>query len=122
MKKRWAKAGLVALMAAIVLALASVHVERIGPRLVQYGNLCGPGAADPCYRPELKGGFPVAFLFDAPGVSRERQLAFGEDRLVVGALVLDIAVYFALALLAALVLSRRRPAKADGTPGVKPSR
>lgn len=94
-------------MAAITLALGSAHVERIGPRLVQYGNLCGPGAADPCYQPELKGGFPVAFLFDAPGVSRERQLAFGEDKLVVGALVLDIAVYFALALLAALV--RLRP-------------
>lgn len=121
MKERLAKASLLALMAAIVLALASVHVERIGPRLVQYGNLCGPIAADPCYQPELKGGFPVAFLFDAPGVSRERQLAFGEDKLDVGALVLDIAVYFVLALLAAHVHLRRRSGGADETPGVEPS-
>jgi hypothetical protein len=73
-----------ALIAAITLALVSVYVERTGPDLVQYGNLCGAAALDPCYKPALKGGFPVAYLFDAPGVSRERQLAFGEDKLHVG--------------------------------------
>jgi hypothetical protein len=57
--------GLV-LISAITLALLSVYVERVGPELAQYGNLCGPRADVPCYKPALKGGFPVAYLFDAP--------------------------------------------------------
>ena len=89
-----------ALVSAITLALLSVHVERVGPELAEYGNLCGPNAADPCLKPVLKAGFPVAYLFDAPGVSVERQLAFAEDKLVVGALLLDIAFYVVLVLLA----------------------
>lgn len=98
-----------ALSSAITLALLSVHVERVGPELAQYGNLCGPGALDPCYKPVLKGGFPVAYLFDAPGVSVERKLSF-EDKLFVGALILDIAIYFAVVLLGILVVSHRRSA------------
>ena len=100
----------VALISAITLAFMSVCVERVGPDLAAYGNLCGPSAADPCYKPALKGGFPVAYLFDAPGVSVERQLSFGEDTVFVGALVLDIAIYFAIALFAILVHSHRRSA------------
>jgi len=90
----------VAFILAIMLAFLSVHVERIGPELAVYGNLCGPSGSDFCYKPVLKGGFPVAYLFDAPGVSRERVLAFGEDKLSLGALVLDIAIYFAIVVLA----------------------
>jgi hypothetical protein len=96
-----------ALVTAITLAFLSVRVERAGPELVAYGNLCGPSAADPCYKPVLKGGYPAAYLFDAPGVSVERQLAFGEDELFVGALVLDIAIYFAITLFAMLFVSHR---------------
>jgi hypothetical protein len=88
----------VALSLAIALALLSVY-------------LCGPSAADPCYQPVLKGGFPIAYLFDAPGVSRERQLAFVEDQLSSSALVLDIAIYFAIVLFAMLAVSRRRSAR-----------
>lgn len=108
------KAGLagLALVVAIMLALLSVHIERLGPELAQYGNLCGPRAVDPCYKPASKGGFPFAYLFDAPGVSVERQLSFGEDTLFAGALMLDIAIYFAIAILAMLTVSRRRSARA----------
>lgn len=101
----------VALISAITLAFLSVYIERLGPGMVEYGNLCGPSNSDPCYKPVLKGGFPVAYLFDAPGVSRERQLAFNEDTLSAGALVLDIAIYFALVLLAVLIISRRWSAR-----------
>ena len=97
----------IALILAITLALLSVCVERVGPELAVYGNLCGRGASDPCYKPVLKGGFPVAYLFDAPGVSVERQLAFGEDKLFVSALVLDVAIYFALILFAIAAISDR---------------
>ena len=93
------KRTVLALLLAITLAFMSVFVERTGPELVQYGNLCGAAAVDPCYQSALKGGFPVAYLVDAPGVSRERQLAFGEDKLSAGALLLDIAVYFAICML-----------------------
>lgn len=100
-----------ALIMAITTALLSVYVERIGPELVVYGNLCGPSGSDFCYKPVLKGGFPFAYLFDAPGVSRERQLAFGEDKLHVGGLVANVAAYFVILILMliAWAVSRRRP-------------
>lgn len=90
----------ISLALATALALLSVRVEQVGPEVAEYGNLCGPNAASPCYKPVLKGGFPAAYLFDAPGISVERQLSFGEDRLFAGALMLDIVFYFAIVLLA----------------------
>lgn len=99
------------LVMAITSALLSVYVERIGPEQVIYGNLCGPSGFDFCYKPALKGGFPFAYLFDAPGVSRERQLAFGEDNLHAGGLIADVAVYFVIFTLIAWVVSRRPPIK-----------
>jgi hypothetical protein len=98
----------IALIAAITLALGSVYVERAGPELAAYGNMCGPHADELCLEPVLKDGFPVAYLFDTPGVSIERQLSIGEDRLFVGPLILDIAIYFAIVLSAILVIGRAR--------------
>jgi hypothetical protein len=110
---RLRKLGLIAFafITAIVLALVSSYVERIGPELAVYGNMCGPSGSDFCYKPVLKGGFPIAYLFDMPGVSVERELSFGEDILSVGALVLDIAIYFAIVLLVMRAVSRRRSAR-----------
>lgn len=105
-----------ALIAAIVLTLLSVRIERIGPELVQYGNLCGPTGMDPCYKPVLKGGFPVAYLVDAPGISVERQLAFFEDNLHAGALLANGAVYFTTFMTAAWVVARRRQTIAQRVP------
>jgi hypothetical protein len=101
---------IVAFVLAITQALLSVFVERSGPELVQYGNLCGLTGSDPCYKPALKGGFPFAYLSDSPGVSMENQLSFVEDQLFSGALALNIAVYFAFMLLLLLVISRYRDA------------
>lgn len=100
----------IALIAALTITLLSVHIERIGPEQARYGNLCGPAFVDPCYKPAMKGGFPIAYLFDAPGVSRERQLAFGEDDLHMGALIANVALYFAIFMLIAWVRTRRRSA------------
>lgn len=103
------------LIAAIVLTILSVDIERTGPEQAEYGNLCGPEHSSPCYEPVLKGGFPVAYLFDIPGISVQHQLAL-EDEFRVGAFFLDVAIYFALTLLAALAVRaawtrlRRRPA------------
>jgi hypothetical protein len=113
-----ALAGL-SLISAIMLAGLSSCVERVGPELAAYGNLCGLRASDPCYKPVLKGGFPVAYLFDAPGVSVERQLSFGEDTLIGPALVLDIVLYFAIVFMAILAVMHRRSAGTDAAKGAK---
>ncbi|WP_306393866.1 hypothetical protein [Telluria beijingensis] len=113
--------GLV-LIAATTLALVSVNIERRGPELVSYGNLCGPTADDPCHVPALKGGFPVAYLVDAPGISVERRLGFGEDTLRPGALVVDIAVYFAIimAMAWAILIGKARPRTDSDSQGHAP--
>jgi len=103
------------LVAAIVLALLSVYVERTGPELVQYGNLCGPAAMDPCYGPVLKGGFPIAYLFDTPGISRQGQLAFVEDELHAGALAANVAVYVVILMAIAYAVSHRRSTRSNST-------
>ncbi|MBZ2206264.1 hypothetical protein [Massilia soli] len=101
MKNILRKPGLLglALILSITLALMSAYIERVGPEKASYGNLCGPTGSDQCYKPVLKGGFPFPFLFDTPGVSVERQLSFGEDKLRVDALVANIAVYCGLLIL-----------------------
>lgn len=100
-----------ALISAITLALLSVFVERVGPELVQYG--------DSDFKPVLKGGFPAAYLFDMPGVSVQRELSFGEDILSIGALGLDIAIYFAIVLPATIAVSRRRSARKKAESGAR---
>ena len=97
-----------------MLALLSVLNQRMGPELVQYGNLCGPTASDPCYRPVLKGGFPFAFLYDTPGVSVEGKLSFFEDTLHPGLLLVDIIICFAAILLSIAAVSRYRSATKPG--------
>jgi hypothetical protein len=57
----------------------------------------------------LRGGFPVAFLFDRPGVSVEHQLHFGEDVLRIDSLALNTALHFvAVMLLAYTVMLPRK--------------
>lgn len=85
----------VALGVAVALTLLSVRFQRTGPEQVVYSNLCGPDANDLCYRPVLKGGIPVAYLFDAPGISVENQLAFVEDDFHGGAFAIDVVLWLA---------------------------
>jgi hypothetical protein len=88
------------LVLAFALVVLSSFVQREGPELEPYGNLCGPAQNEGCYKPALKGGFPFAYLFDSPGVSVERHLSFGEDALHPTPLVLDIAIYWAAIMFA----------------------
>ncbi len=99
---RWA--GLIGL--ALTLAALSSYVEHEGPAQVAYGNLCGPAGDEACNEPELSGGYPLAFLFDAPGVSVERQLSFIDDRFLAWAFGADV-VLNAAALWALVRLGRR---------------
>lgn len=94
--------------AALVLTLLSSSFERLGPELAQYGNLCGVSQSDPCTKPRLNGGLPLPYLFDAPDVSVEGKLSFGEDEFRAAPFVVDMAVYIAAVLLATGALSRSR--------------
>lgn len=93
-----------ACVVAFLLSLTSVLVERTGPEVVQYGNMCGASASEPCTRLQLKGGFPVAYLFDSGGVSVEKQLG-PEDKLIMSAFFLNCGVIAAVVLLIPPVVS-----------------
>lgn len=102
------------LFVSAVVATLSVCIERRGPELVQYSDMCGPAHDQPCMRPTLKGGFPMGFLVDMPGVSVENQLSVGEDQFVAVAFVVDWGVYAAFVWLLFRVwgtLDPRRRAK-----------
>lgn len=106
---RPSRIGLIGLafFAAFTLTILSIYIQRKGPEEVVYSNLCGPTNDDLCYKKVLKGGFPIAYLFDAPGVSVEDQLAFGEDNFRGRAFLFDMAAYLAVILLAMTPWLRR---------------
>ena len=101
-----------ALALATTLTLASCRIERMGPERASYGNMCGPSHSEACMEPLLNGGFPFAYLFDAPGTSVEHQLSFGEDHFRWRPFALDVLFSLATLLLAAAIWRRlRRPAR-----------
>lgn len=87
-----------AITAALALASAalSVFVERWGPELAPYGNLCGPQSSEPCMELVLNAGFPIAFLFDQAGVSVEHRLSVLEDQFRIGAFAMNAGFYWLL--------------------------
>ena len=103
-----AKSIVLSLLIGLGLALLSVHVQRNGPEQVVYSNLCGPATDQLCYKPVLNGGFPLPFLYDRAGVSREDQLAFVEDRFRAMPFLLDVGIFAAVALAVGAFI-RRRP-------------
>lgn len=84
---------------AFTLTLVSFVVQRNGPEVIEFGNLCGPLHDEFCYEPVLKAGFPIAYVFDAPGISVPRKLG-PEDSFSVSAFTLDVAIYFVIGLVA----------------------
>ena len=94
---------------ALVLSVLSAFIERTGPEVASYGNMCGAKANEDCLKPLLKGGFPITFLFDQPGVSVQHQLSFVEDQVRLGAFALNTAMYFAAIVLAARLLRKKEP-------------
>ena len=97
---------LLASVLAFILSALSVFVERTGPETASFGNMCGPAANESCMEPLLKGGYPIAFLFDQPGVSVQHQLSFVEDEVRIGALAFNTALYLAAIVLASTLLRK----------------
>lgn len=97
-----------AFLLAFALTLLSVRVQRVGPEQAVTGHVCGPTRNDACFADVLKGGFPLAFLFDKPTISRPNQLGFGEDSFRPGAFALDVTIYLLALVLLLASVSRRR--------------
>jgi hypothetical protein len=93
----------------LALALLSSLIQRFGPEERPYGGLCGRTGNELCMERVRNGGFPFPFLFDAPGVSRERHLAFVEDDLRKLPFALDVAVYSFTVALIGFFLGCARP-------------
>jgi hypothetical protein len=104
------KSVVLSVLAGFALALLSVRVQRAGPEQVVFSNLCGPAMDQLCYKPVLNGGFPLPFLYDRAGVSREDQLAFVEDRFRPLPFLADLVMYGGLVFVVGRLLRRRHAA------------
>jgi hypothetical protein len=98
----------------VTLALLSSFIECLGPEEAPYGNLCGSSGNEFCMEPVLNGGFPLPYLFDMPGVSRERYLGFFEDHLRKVPFVLDVAFFSFACLLVGRLSRRMRSSTTEG--------
>lgn len=99
---------LAAFVLTFALTVASSLIHRTGPEMSAYGNLCGTAKNEPCYEPTLKGGFPFAYIYDAPGISVEHRLSI-EDNFAIVWFVADWLVY--LLLVVSLYFGIRRATK-----------
>ena len=107
--RRLARAGL-SLLGGLTLAVASGWYERVGPAPRAWDEeLCSYSPPPSCRDGVLQGGWPLAYLVDAPGVSRVGRLAIGEDHFREWAFAVDAAG--AAALIWLLFRARARPSK-----------
>ena len=83
------------LMAMAVTAYSS-NIQRFGPELGVYGNLCGPSGNELCYEAILNGGLPIPYFFDDPATSVQRVLHFGEDQIKVIPFMIDVILIGAI--------------------------
>ena len=95
---------------ALVLTCASFWYQRRGPELVVTGNLCGPNTDQFCYEPAFKGGFPLAYIYDSPGISVYGKIALVEDRFLRGRFLIDVLAYFLVLMIAGRLYDARRRA------------
>jgi hypothetical protein len=102
------KSFALAVVYALSLTLLSSFVERVGPELASYGNLCGPSSDQACLEPVPNAGLPFAYIFDIPGESVERRLNFLQDGIRPLPFALDFFVYFSLVVFTFFIRGRRR--------------
>jgi hypothetical protein len=102
----------VAIAVGLILTIASglVRSHRAVQR-VEGEGFCA--TADPCVVHALGAGFPVPYLVDRPEVSVPHVLHLVEDDFRTGALLIDLILYFLLALAISRMASRiGRPTRA----------
>ena len=98
-RARTAAPFVIAAFAAVVLTSASVFIERHGPQLIITGETCGANKKDFCFERVLKGGFPLAYIYDTAITSKPGTLNRGEDDVRRGAFLGDVLLYFATLVL-----------------------
>ena len=87
---------MVSLSIAIAITILSSNIQRIGPALRSYGNVCGPSGNELCYMPVLNGGFPFPYFFDNPLISVRGTLDFFEDEFRVLPFLIDVILIGAI--------------------------
>ena len=87
---------LLAFLVAIAVTAYSSNIQRFGPELGVYGNLCGPSGNELCYEPILNGGLPIPYFFDNPGISVRGTLDFFEDEFRVLPFLIDVILIGAI--------------------------
>ena len=84
-----------ALVIVVLLSAASVGIQRQGPEVGVFSNLCGPNRNEACQHPLMNGGFPVGFFYDRPGIPVEDRLGL-EDQFRLLPFLGDMVFYFGL--------------------------
>jgi hypothetical protein len=94
MKNKRSKRILIILLSAIMFTLASFAIQRYGPEVGTYGNVCGPSGDQACTHVLLNAGFPLGYIFDNPSVSvRDQLMPIIEDEFRIIPFLLDTAFY-----------------------------
>jgi hypothetical protein len=95
---------LVILSIAIVITLATFAIQRHGPEVGTYGNVCGSTGDQPCTHILLNAGYPLGYVFDMgyvfdnPSVSvRDKLMPIIEDEFRIIPFILD-TIFYAVAL------------------------
>jgi hypothetical protein len=101
-----ARTAALLLLAAIALTCASAAYQRVGARRMVEGEAwCATPA--PCPIRALGAGLPLPFLVDNPQVSVPYAIGLFEDDFRAGAFLIDVLVWFALALLALRMIRKQ---------------
>ncbi|HYR12411.1 MAG TPA: hypothetical protein VEQ60_31780 [Longimicrobium sp.] len=101
------RAAALLLLLALTLTGASAAYQRVGARRMVEGEAwCSTPA--PCQIRALGAGFPLPYLVDDPQVSVPNAIGIGEDDFLAGAFLIDVLVWFALAILALWMIRGRK--------------
>jgi len=104
------RAGLAIVITSLVIAFAltiySSNLQRVGPAIRGFGNVCGPSGEERCYEPVLNAGFPLPYFFDNPSISARGNLALLEDDFRILPFLVDVDL-IGIVSLAMLFAGRR---------------
>ena len=104
------RAGLPIIITSLVIAFAltiySSNIQRVGPAIRGFGNVCGPSGDERCYEPVLNAGFPLPYFFDNPSISARGNLSLLEDEFRILPFLVDVYL-FGIVLSAMLFAGKR---------------
>ena len=81
------------LVIAFALTIYSSNIQRVGPAIRGFGNVCGPSGEERCYEPVLNAGFPLPYFFDNPSISARGNLSLLEDEFRILPFLIDFYLF-----------------------------